>query len=374
MRQSMRKRWIYTGLLGAFLIGTVPADWNTVHVFASETAYVTTARDLQSEMAEGMKARRTTMTIKYKGPTKNLESLLKKAVNGALDSDPYTKYIVDRYTYTWRGTSGAAKIVLSVNYRESAEESAYVNKRIKAILASMITADMNDHQKIKAIHDYVVQNLKYDKELQKYTAYEGLRTGQAVCQGYALLTYKLLEGAGFSNLIVEGKAGGQLHAWNLVQVDKKWYHLDTTWDDPLSASSEQLSYAYYMRTDEQMRKDHRWTLKYPTANTLYRDTLKKLASRGGAEAASYSILVKQLGFHLYDPSAAISSEAELRDKVQEELNNGALTVTVRYSGTERRLIQNLGSLYELSIGNIRYLTEPLEGTDDLRVEIHWDAI
>jgi len=36
------------------------------------------------------------------------------------------------------------------------------------------------------------------------------------------------------------------------------------------------------------------------------------------------------------------------------------------------LLQDLVSLYDLSIDNISYLASPLYGTDDLQVEIHWE--
>lgn len=373
MGHSLPIRWAAAGLLGVLLMGAVPADWNSVPVIAAtDSTYATTAEELQAKMAAGLKSRKTSMIVKYKGPTKNLETMLKKAIDGALDSDPYTKYVVDRYSFTWRGTSGTARINLNVNYRETAEESAYVDERVAEILKDIIYSGMNDHQKIKAIHDYVVQNLKYDTDLQKYTAYEGLRTGEAVCQGYTLMTYKLLQGAGFDSRIVEGTAGGQLHAWNLVELEKRWYHIDTTWDDPLSAGPLQVSYEYYMLTDAQMRKDHRWTLKYPAATTLYRDVLGKLADSGKAEAANYKKLQEQLGFGLYDPAAAVATAAELQGQVKQAISRGGLTVTVRYSGTERSLLEDLSSLYDLSIENVKYLSEPLEDTGDLRVEIHWE--
>ncbi|MEI0738921.1 transglutaminase domain-containing protein [Paenibacillus sp. JTLBN-2024] len=65
---------------------------------------------------------------------------------------------------------------------------------------------MNDHEKIKAIHDWIVLHLKYDETLQKYTAYDGLSSGSTVCQGYSLLAYKMLKDAGITNRIVEGTA------------------------------------------------------------------------------------------------------------------------------------------------------------------------
>ena len=82
--------------------------------------------------------------------------------------------------------------------------------------------------------------------------------------GLFLLTHKLLKGAGIQNKIVEGTAyasdnpQGQLHAWNLVLLDGKWYHLDTTWNDPVPDRDNEVSYTYYLRTDEQMGRDHTW--------------------------------------------------------------------------------------------------------------------
>ncbi|RAN85873.1 transglutaminase, partial [Bacillus sp. SRB_28] len=75
---------------------------------------------------------------------------------------------------------------------------------------------MTDHEKVKVIHDWIVLNLSYDTSLKKYTAYDGLVTGSTVCQGYSLLAYRMLERVGIDNRIVEGTAGGQLHAWNIV--------------------------------------------------------------------------------------------------------------------------------------------------------------
>ena len=89
---------------------------------------------------------------------------------------------------------------------------------------------------MKAIHDYVVKHVSYDTSYKAYTAYEALVNRSAVCQGYALLTYQLLKEAGIENHFVTGTGDGQPHAWNLVKIENKWYHLDTTFDDPFQMS------------------------------------------------------------------------------------------------------------------------------------------
>lgn len=373
MGQGFQKRWLIAGLMGVILYGSIPPGWGVVEVYATaDTASVTSSFQIQSKLAEGMAIRQTSIVFKYKGSTKNIESMLKKAMDGALDKDPYTKYIVDRYAYSWRGTSGYAKISVQITYRETAEQSAYVNERVRAILKEIIQPNMNDHQKVKAVHDYVVMNLKYDEDLQRYTAYEGLRTGEAVCQGYTLLTYKMLQGAGLENLIVEGTAGGQLHAWNLVLLDSKWYHIDTTWDDPIRDSLNGIRYTYYLRTDKQMKVDHTWTKKYPAATSAYKETLLNLIKKGGKVTAFYQELEEDLGYNLYKDDAIIINSTGLQSKVKQCLKRNKRTVTVRYSGKEQKLLEDLGGLYTLNIKNISYLMEPLEGTDDWQVEIHWE--
>ncbi|MBM6996771.1 Transglutaminase-like superfamily protein [compost metagenome] len=371
---KLSKGWLITGVIGGLLLGSEPIGWVAVPVHAAtEPATVTTSKQLQTKLAEGMEARSTTITLKYKGSTKNLEKQLKQAVYNALDADPYTKYIVDRYVYSWRGTTGSAKITLQVHYRETAQQTAYVRQRVKEILKQLIEPGMNAHQKIQAIHDYVVVNLKYDTDLQKYTAYEGLKTGEAVCQGYALLTYELLKEAGIENRLVEGTAGDQLHAWNLVRLDNRWYHLDTTWDDPVPDVPKRVNYTYYLRTDEQMRKDHIWVAAdYPLASVPYLTTLQALIEAGGVKKEAYLALKTTLGYDLYDADAAVSNAKGLADRVKNGLKAGKSAITVRYAGSDQQLLEDLAGLYDLGIQNIRYLMQPLEGTEDLRVEIHWE--
>ena len=371
---KLSKGWLITGVIGGLLLGSEPIGWVAVPVHAAtEPATVTTSKQLQTKLAEGMEARSTTITLKYKGSTKNLEKQLKQAVYNALDADPYTKYIVDRYVYSWRGTTGSAKITLQVHYRETAQQTAYVRQRVKEILKQLIEPGMNALQKIQAIHDYVVVNLKYDTDLQKYTAYEGLKTGEAVCQGYALLTYELLKEAGIENRLVEGTAGDQLHAWNLVRLDNRWYHLDTTWDDPVPDVPKRVNYTYYLRTDEQMGKDHIWVAAdYPLASVPYLTTLQALIEAGGVKKEAYLALKTTLGYDLYDADAAVSNAKGLADRVKNGLKAGKSAITVRYAGSDQQLLEDLAGLYDLGIQNIRYLMQPLEGTEDLRVEIHWE--
>ena len=52
----------------------------------------------------------------------------------------------------------------------------------------------------------------------------------------------------------------------MVHIDGRWYHVDVTWDDPVS-SEDVLRHDYFNLTDSQISADHTWDKsKYPSAN------------------------------------------------------------------------------------------------------------
>ena len=69
-------------------------------------------------------------------------------------------------------------------------------------------------------------NMPYDS----YTMYGALVSRVAVCQGYAEAYNFLLDQLGFSNYVCTSAQVN--HAWNIVEVYGKKYHIDVTWDDP----------------------------------------------------------------------------------------------------------------------------------------------
>ncbi|MBZ4666188.1 cell wall-binding repeat-containing protein [Mahella sp.] len=150
----------------------------------------------------------------------------------------------------------------------STQMKEYYNKA-KTIISKIIKPGMTDLQKEKAVHDYIVNNVRYDIKNynnntvpdESYSPYGALVKGVAVCEGYAWATKLLLNMAGIESTVVEG--GG--HAWNIVKINGKCYHLDTTWDEPVTSNDKNiLRYDYFNLNDAQIGKDHFWDRnKYP---------------------------------------------------------------------------------------------------------------
>lgn len=352
--------------------------WSLGHAYAAANSpTLRSQNEVAQKLTGAMNNRRGTITFTYESKTSNLKAKIKGAMDQAMSSDPYLNYIIDSYGYTYRGSGNSVKVTVEVKYLESLEQTAFVNKEVKAAVKKIITPGMNDHQKVKAIHDWVVLRLKYDTSYQRYTAYEGLKTGSAVCQGYSLLTYKLLKEAGFTNKIVEGIArppGGrsQSHAWNLVLLDGRWYHLDTTWDDPTPDRAGEVSTTYYLRTDAQMRQDHSWTKVYPTASVSYHKTLTALVERGGQSVGLYKQLQKELGYELYDDEFLVRSADDLISLANKTVASGKESLVFRYRGNVTQLRTVLQELYKLGLEDLSYSSSAFENTGDLKVYVTWE--
>ena len=116
---------------------------------------------------------------------------------------------------------------------------------IESVAHYISAREKNPFQRVKALHDWVVTRLSYDKESvipgkrkpQDAKSVFTLRTG--VCEGYARLLVALGEVTGDRIVYVtgdvreeNGTAAPIGHAWNAVRVGSAWYVMDATWDDP----------------------------------------------------------------------------------------------------------------------------------------------
>ena len=129
--------------------------------------------------------------------------------------------------------STAGYIKYTMAYHSNAEQEAKLTEAVAAAMAKLQLNGLSEAKKITKIHDYICNHVDYEynsKEEQIYTAYGALCTGKAVCQGYAVLFYRLCKEAGLSVRIISGTGNGGAHAWNIVRIGSKYYNVDCTWD------------------------------------------------------------------------------------------------------------------------------------------------
>ena len=77
------------------------------------------------------------------------------------------------------------------------------------------------------LHDWTLDQLEYDHNLNWCSAESGLTRHQGTCESYQRIYSKLLDAAGIAN----GRVTGNGHTWNAVKIDGKWCQMDLTWDD-----------------------------------------------------------------------------------------------------------------------------------------------
>lgn len=135
-------------------------------------------------------------------------------------------------------------------------------------------AGKNDIEKMRYIHDYLVDTIEYDQKFVEkniYNIYGALVSKTCVCEGYAKASQYLLNEAGLENIIITGTATNsdgktENHAWNYVNIDEKWYAIDTTWDDPIIVGEGKLTntirYRYFLKGSSTMNKNHFISTKF----------------------------------------------------------------------------------------------------------------
>lgn len=163
----------------------------------------------------------------------------------------------------------------------------------KDALSDIVSDEMSEYEKVHAIYDYIIYNVRYDhdcanaedkyvsgnlslNEKMKYYGYylEGIflnkfykKDMHAVCDGKSKAFVLMCGIEGIAAVRISGKAssdgknfGG--HAWNKVLLDlngtgdKEWYFVDTTWGDVGDDSKEFLSHAYFLLSDDEVKNTH----------------------------------------------------------------------------------------------------------------------
>lgn len=184
------------------------------------------------------------INVVYKGSISSED--IENTIESVLRDNSYLRLCIDKSSYSMSSNMGVTSILFNFKYNTSVEKEMFVDENVKLIVDGLVDEDMSEHEIAKFIHDYVLSRVIYSDEQEYNTAYDALYYGKTICAGYAGLTYKLLEAAGIENIIVTNED----HAWNLVKIDDKWYHMDTTWDD--GKAKNDGYYKYYNMTDTEL--------------------------------------------------------------------------------------------------------------------------
>jgi len=186
------------------------------------------------------------------------------------------------------------------SYTMSAEQALSTARSISAAADRIIKPlrFKNGYKKVLGVHDYLAQSVSYrdDGSNDIYKMHAPLLRGFGVCAGIAKAAKFLLDQLGISNLILSGTADSASsvyistgsHAWNMVELEGKYYHIDVTFDLAGSDSLRRPKYDYFCLTDLQIGRDHWTDLRHPatasdrkdyhTRNGLYFESRAELSA------------------------------------------------------------------------------------------------
>lgn len=192
----------------------------------------------------------------YKNCAKDLEEIgnnkeLLSTINNFVH--PYNSFSSIIFTYNTKG-----EFDIKVNKIYSEENIVKINEVVDRVIKENIVDTMTTTQKLKIIHDYIIDNTKYDTLKSKNindmtyksnTAIGVLLEGYGICSGYSDAMGIFLDKLGIDNY----KISNDTHIWNLVKVNNKWLHIDLTWDDPIYEQNLNRD-TYFLITTAELEK------------------------------------------------------------------------------------------------------------------------
>lgn len=148
-------------------------------------------------------------------------------------------------------------------------ESAIIahEAKINEIVQGAKNSSQSPREQVIYVHNALLESTSYrlenncspGNEGHVRTSYGALVKGESLCEGYARALKSMLDSLGIPSVLVQGyyqdtDGSRNLHMWNYVQLDGKWYAVDATADDGMKGDAG--SDAYLLADSEAMGKHH----------------------------------------------------------------------------------------------------------------------
>lgn len=201
-----------------------------------------------------------------------MDAMCLSYLTGNINADPYknkyiTKYVRCDGIMTWEGLVNIAQMFRFSNpqyyflntaiygsvigdtyYAAFGVYTAFVNGTARAAETAKVKAQAEawvalasgyatNEQKVKAIHDVIVQKVDYNDDIYQsgfdedkaysQSAYSVLCMNKTVCAGYSQAFQMICNAVGVDSVSVTSYD----HQWNKVRINDAWFNVDLTWAD-----------------------------------------------------------------------------------------------------------------------------------------------
>ena len=190
-----------------------------------------------------------------------------KSMQAFFADHPEVFYVSSKYTVLTKTTAFNEYVELELEYTLS--NSSELDTKIGEIENKIneyieYTKGKDDFESELILHDMLGKNVKYyeynDVELvpqECHTIYGAFLSNQSVCDGFSKALQILLDRKGIESIIVFGNLENEAHAWNLVNLNNSWYHLDLTSDKSIKDISENIVlHTYFNLTTNAIKGTH----------------------------------------------------------------------------------------------------------------------
>lgn len=180
--------------------------------------------------------------------------------NSQVDLSKVGAYTVYYSATDLSGNTTTVEVLLTVIETDPVDPSE-VNAMADALMAEILTEDMDLQDKVYALWKWCKSKIKYsyaDGARTVYeAAYEGFSNRSGDCYIYCACMEVFLDRLGVENMRVARCGGTSNHWWNLVNLGDGWYHLDA------SPRRKGDTYKCFLQTDEQIAQ---YSLYYEAVN------------------------------------------------------------------------------------------------------------
>ena len=250
----MKRRLCAVFLAVTLILALIPTTAFAANT--DSTDYVTTIAEAGAQLREGMTKRQKNIVVRFSTSGKKTNpaaTVYQEAIKhtGVPDEGDYLRYQCGGWSadigHTVNGNKVYYTIYYNMRYYTTASQEKALDTQVDKIVNSLSLQNADDYKKVQAIYDYICTHVAYDyahtssSYMLKYSCYGAAVNRAAVCQGYALMFYRLALECGLDSRVIIGTGNGNSHSWDIVKVNGKYYHVDPTWD------AGRGTYAYFLK-------------------------------------------------------------------------------------------------------------------------------
>jgi len=238
--------------------------------------YETQLNDKQKEMYQKVLAGLLSLQEEFDVPFGSVDEYLK--IFTYIRKDHPILFYTNRFTLrTFSNPQRAVFIPQYINNKN------YIERRINDVHNYLKRfdhiKDKSDLEKLTYVYTYFTRTYTYDHSFRDYSYHilGPIVNKTAVCDGIARTMKLILDYLNVKCIYVTGRMinpppnmPNDNHAWNIVNIDGNFFHIDATWDLPERGKTTDY-FRNFMLTDSQIRRTRIIESRAPRCNTYGRD-------------------------------------------------------------------------------------------------------